>query len=211
MCRNNDLIQKGMFLLVLTMAVSGWSQPQQPVADATSTAQPFDGKWWSKTTADEHSSFINGAADCLTWTAHEKGFNATPEQLVVKIDKFYKEHPESANLGVVEVWQKLWAKMPPSPASAQQGETWKNAHWYLDGYWWMDETPDQKQGFVEAYLWCMKTHVPNPAETYSKPASLYVAKIDAFVKANAGTKTDREKVALILLRYKDKEPVVTSK
>lgn len=32
-----------------------------------------------------------------------------------------------------------------------------------------------------------------------------------FLEANAGTKTDRENVASILLRYKDKEPTVTSK
>lgn len=179
----------------------GWSQPQQA---AVKPGQLFDGKWWSKTTADEHSGFINGAADCLTWTAHEKGFNATPEQLVEKIDKFYKEHPESADLSVVEVWKKLWAKTPSSAAASQPGETWKNAHWYLDGFWWIDESPDQKLGFIRGYLWCMKTHVTAPTEEYSKPASFYVEKIDTFTKANANSKADREKVASILRRYRDR-------
>jgi hypothetical protein len=49
----------------------------------------------------------------------------------------------------------------------------------------------------------MKTHVPAPTERYSKPASFYVEKIDGFTKANADSKADREKVALILRRYKD--------
>jgi hypothetical protein len=193
--------------LVLVGAVGGWSQSPQPAVGATQTAQPFDGKWWSKTSADEHSGFMNGAADCLTWTAHEKGFNSTPEQLVDKIAKFYKEHPESADLSVVAVWKKLWDKMPPSAAAAQPGETWKNAHWYLDGFWWMDDTPDQKQGFVEGYLWCMKTHVPASTERYSKPASFYVEKIDGFTRANAETKANREKDAVILRRYKDPSAV----
>jgi hypothetical protein len=196
--------------LLLMLAVCGWSQSLEPVK-AEEKSQHFDGKWWSKTSSEEHSGFINGAADCLTWTAHKKGFNATPEQLVDKITKFYKEHPQSAELNVVDVWQKLWSKTPPSAAAAHSGETWKNAHWYLDGFWWLDETTDQKQGFVEGYLWCMGTQVPAPSETYSKPVSFYVEKIDAFTRANADSKADREKVAVILRRYKDKQSAATSK
>ncbi len=201
---------KFLLSLVLMLAVGGWSQSLQPVK-ADEMNQHFDGKWWSKTSSEEHSGFVNGAADCLTWTTHKKGFNATPEQLVDKITKFYEEHPQSAELSVVDVWQKLWSKAPPSAAAAQPGETWRNAHWYLDGFWWLDETPDQKQGFVEGYLWCMRTEVPAPSETYSKPVNFYVEKIDAFTRANADSKADREKVALILKRYKDKEPATAPK
>jgi hypothetical protein len=200
-----------MLSLVIMLAVSGWSQSPQPAVTTTQTSQHFDGKWWSKTSADEHSGFINGAADCLTWTAHEKGFNATPEQLVGKITEFYKKHPESADLSVVEVWKKIWDKAPPSAAAAQPGETWKNAHWYLDGFWWLDETQEQKQGFVEGYLWCMRTHVPDSQETYSKSASFYVEKIDAFARAHSNSKAGREKVASILRRYRDKKPSATPK
>jgi hypothetical protein len=199
---SSRILRKLVYVFLLMGTAGCWSQQPQP---SHVKGQPFDGKWWSATTTDEHSGFINGAADCLTWTAHEKGFNATPEQLIDKIDKFYKDHAESVDLGVVEVWKKLWTKMLPR-AAARPGETWKNAHWYLDGYWWLDETPDQKQGFVKGYLWCMKTHAPSSAETYSKPAGFYVEKIDAFTKANAATKADREKVASILKRYSDKEP-----
>jgi hypothetical protein len=192
------------------LAVSGWSQTPQPAVSTAQTVQHFGGKWWSKTSADEHSGFINGAADCLTWTAHEKGFNATPEQLVDKITKFYKEHPGSADLSVIEVWKIVW-ETPPSAAAAQPGETWKNAHWYLDGFWWLDETQEQKQGFVEGYLWCMRTHIPDSQETYSKSVSFYVEKIDAFARANSNSKAGREKVASILQRYRDKKPSATPK
>ena len=196
-------MQKSLLILVLMLSVCGWSQ-SQPTVSTAQMNQHFDGKWWSKTSSEEHSGFINGAADCLTWTAHKKGFNATPEQLVHKITKFYKEHPESDDVSIVDVWKKLSAKTPPSAAAAQPGETWKNAHWYLDGFWWLDETPDQKQGFVEGYLWCMRTQVTAPSETYSKSVSFYVEKIDAFARANADSKADREKVASILRHYKDK-------
>ncbi len=43
----------------------------------------------------------------MTWTAHEKGFNATPEQLTDKFSKFYRVHPEQIDLNIVEVWQKI--------------------------------------------------------------------------------------------------------
>jgi hypothetical protein len=203
-------MQKSLLILVLILSVCGWSQ-SHPTVSAAQTSQHFDGKWWSKTSSEEHSGFINGAADCLTWTAHKKGFNATPEQLVDKITKFYEEHPESHDVSIVDIWKKLWTKTQPSAAAAQPGETWKNAHWYLDGFWWLDETPDQKQGFIEGYLWCMRTQVTAPSETYSKPVSYYVEKIDAFTRANAGSKADREKVALILRRYKDKETAAPPK
>jgi hypothetical protein len=200
----NGVMRRCLLSLVLTGAVSGWSQPPQ-------AGQHFDGKWWSKTSSDEHSGFINGAADCLTWTAHEKGFNATPEQLVDKITRFYIGHPESADLGVVEVWKGIWDKTPPSAGTAQPGETWNNANWYLDGFWWLEGTPDERQGFVEGYLWCMRTQVTALSETYSKPVSFYVGKIDAFTKANGDSKANREKVALILRRYKDKESAAPPK
>lgn len=196
-------MQKSLLILVLVLSVCSWSQ-SQPTVSTAQMNQHFDGKWWSTTSSEEHSGFINGAADCLTWTAHKKGFNATPEQLVDKITKFYKEHPESGDVSIVDVWIKLWAKTPPSAATPQPGETWENAHWYLDGFWWLDETPDQKLGFIEGYLWCMRAHVPAPAERYSKSASFYVEKIDAFTRANGKSKANREKVALILKRYKDR-------
>jgi hypothetical protein len=57
----------------------------------------------------------------------------------------------------------------------------------------------------------MKTHVPASTERYSKPASFYVEKIDGFTRANAETKANREKVALILRRYKDPSAVAAPK
>jgi hypothetical protein len=57
----------------------------------------------------------------------------------------------------------------------------------------------------------MRTQVTALSETYSKPVSFYVGKIDAFTKANGDSKANREKVALILRRYKDKESAAPPK
>jgi hypothetical protein len=204
---------------VLMGTVSGRSQPPHPAANATQKAQPFDGKWWSKTSADEHSGFLDGADDCLTWTAHEqiwsknqKGFGGTWAQLNDAIGKFYKDHPDLNYLGVVDTWKKVIEQSSQKPVvSSENAETWNNPHWYLDGFWWMEKTSDQKLGFIEGYLWCMKTHVPAPGETYSKPASFYVEKIDASTRANGDSKANREKVAVMLRRYKDRQSSTTPK
>jgi len=211
-------MQNFSLILVLLLSVCGWSQ-SQPAVSTAQTNQRFDGKWWSKTNADEHSGFLDGADDCLTWTAHEqiwsknqKGFGGTWQQMNDAIGKFYKDHPELHDLDVVDVWKKVIEQSSRKAVpNSEYAEIWKNPHWYFDGFWWLDETPDQKQGFVEGYLWCMRTQVTAPSETYSKPASYYVKKIDAFTKANAESKANREKVALILRRYKDKKPAATPK
>lgn len=206
--------------LAIMLAVSGWSQSPQPAAHTTQLGQHFDGKWWSKTSADEHSGFLDGADDCLTWTAHkqiwprnQKGFGGTWPQLNDAIGKFYKDHPELHDLGVVDVWKKVIIEQSSRRVVPNSGnaETWKNPHWYMDGFWWLDETQEQKQGFVEGYLWCMRTQVPDSQETYSKSVSFYVEKIDAFARANSNSKAGREKVASILRRYRDKKPSATPK
>lgn len=210
---SSDVTRLFVLSLVLISTLDGRTQPQRPTVSEAQTGGQFDGTWWLRTSSDEHSGFLDGADDCLTWTAHkqlwtknQKGYGGTWSQMNDAITKFYKDHPESQNLGVVEVWRKVINESNKKPtASSENAEIWKNPHWYMDGFWWLDETQEQKQGFIEGYLWCMRTQVPGPLETYSKSAHFYVEKIDAFTKANAGSKANREKVAVILRRYRDKK------
>lgn len=201
--RNSDVLQKVLFLITLFAVSCGWSQQPNPNAQVAQADQRFDGKWWSKSSSEEQSGFINGAADCMTWSARKKGFNATPEQLVKKITAFYKKRPQSANLPVIEVWQKVVASDVSRKSSIAQGQTWTNAHWYLDGFWWRGAAEDERLGFLEGYLWCMRTYVPKSSQKYSKPVQFYLEKVDAFVRANGSSKANREPVALILRRYQD--------
>lgn len=155
--------------------------------------------------------FLNGYDDCLTWTAHkhiwtesQKKFSVTWVQLNDMIGKFYTDHPESMDIPVVDVWKKIMENLSPNRVpSAERAETWENPHWYLDGFWWMENSVELRHGFVDGYLWCLTTEIPDSRETYSKSVDFYVQKIDAFTKANANSKLNREKVANILRRYKD--------
>jgi hypothetical protein len=187
--------------VLFLLAASGWSQPA-----ATGAEPRFAGRWWQGVEPGERSGFINGAADCLTWTAHEKGFNATPEQIADKISKFYRGHPERADVAVVDAWRQIAIPVEPASASGSQGETWNNPHWYLNGDWWGSIGPAEEKGYLEGYLWCMNNRVVPKAETYSKGISFYRGKIDAYI--NTHPKSGSEAVAAILHRYRDPEAAV---
>ncbi|HME57114.1 MAG TPA: hypothetical protein VKF63_02165 [Terracidiphilus sp.] len=190
----------------MALTIGGaWSQSAQTVIVTAPSKQEFNGVWWAKTEAGERSGFLNGVADCMTWTAHKKGFSDTPEQIMDKIDKYYKTHPLSANLNVIDVWQKVANQLKAKKYSEDSGETWTNAHWYLDGLWWRQSSEDEQLGFVEGYLWCLRTQVSAPTESYSRSANYYCRKIDAIVRANP--KLDHEAVAVTLHRFRDKDVV----
>src|SRR5208282_4310577 len=149
-------------LLILAVVAVGWSQTPQPNTGATASHQHYDGKWWSVTDADEHLGFLYGAFDCLTWKAHKKSFSGTLEQLPDKITAFYKSHPESASLSVVEVGRRVAAELPP--VKTTDGEVYTNPHGFLDGTWWAQGGEAEDRGFLEGYLWCLRTYVPQSTE-----------------------------------------------
>jgi hypothetical protein len=189
--------------VLLALAACGWCQPAAPQGGAHRSESRFTGRWWQEADPEERSGFINGAADCLTWTAHEKGFNATPEQLAGKISNFYAGHPERVNVAVVDAWKQAAVPAQPLSASADQGETWNNPHWYLNGDWWGSISPAEERGYLEGYLWCMNNRVVPKAETYSNGVTFYQEKIDAYIDTHPSSGS--EAVAAILHRYRDPE------
>jgi hypothetical protein len=197
-----------VFLIFVTLAVSGWCQSTQPPISTPRTSQPFDGEWWVRADKEERYGFMNGAADCLTWTAHEEGFSGTPEQPADKISKFYKAHPEAANLAVVDVWKKVAVQPGATKSPEPQGETWKNTHWYLNGLWWRGGTLLEEKGYLQGYLWCMNNRIDPKTDSYSRPVSYYQKKIDAYIKAHPNS--DDEAVANILHRYRDENATTPS-
>jgi hypothetical protein len=202
-------MKKFLVLVSVSLAICASAQIQSHAPITSGDSEKFAGAWWLKADVEERSGFLNGTADCLTWTAHKEGFNATPEQLSDKISKFYVAHPESVSLSIIDVWQKVTDNPKVSKGADRQGERWKNAHWYLNGDWWSQVSEAQQLGFVEGYLWCLKTQASTPTDSYSASASLYRRKIDAFVRANP--KLGKEAVAITLRRYRDKDAVPAPK
>ena len=144
---------------------------------------------------------MNGLADCMTWEAHKKGYNAAPEQLDERITKFYQTNAASKDLSILAAWQKV-PSTGKQAAALKGGETWSNPHWYLNGDWWVKADRPEQQGFLEGYLWCLRTQVEEPHASFSKSDSFYWEKVNAFVTANP--KLGREAVAKTLATFRDR-------
>jgi len=118
-----------------------------------------------------------------------------------KITKFYKSHPESREKSIIDVWQEVTNRPKSGSDRGTGGEIWTNPHWYLNGDWWSQLNEDEQLGFVEGYLFCLKTQINDSTERYSLPANSYRRKIDTFVKANP--RRGKEAVAVTLRRFSD--------
>ncbi len=165
----------------------------------------YDGHWWFSSDVDERDGFLDGASDCLTWVAHQQGFSETHYQIDSSISDYYKDHPADRGLLVIDVWQKIAAQ---SHSAKQQtikpsggGETWVNPHWYYDGTWWVQSNRSTREGFLEGYLWCMRTRVKSQNETYSQAIEYYISNIDGYIPKHP--KSYNEPVANILYQFRD--------
>lgn len=190
-------------ILAVSLGV-GFSHEQEGGTDSPQKAGrregTYDGNWWLAAAPDERSGFLNGAADCLTWAAHAKGFSATPDQLGDKITRYYKTHSADITVLVTEVWRRLESREHPA-RTTPGAESWTNPHWYLDGLWWSQGSKSENVGFVEGYLWCATTYLKSSPDTYSRPVSYYVDQITGYTRS--APQADDEAVATILYRFRD--------
>jgi hypothetical protein len=187
-------------LLLGLLAASVWAQVP---SDVVRQSHQYAGKWWANADSEERAGFINGAGDCLTWAAHIKGFSDPPEQIAGKIDGYYKSHSESADLSVVEVWEKVSANPGGTPGSKSDGgERWTNVHWYLNGDWWGQIGHSGEVGYLTGYIWCVNNRVQPRTDAYSRPINYYQERIEAYIDANP--RAGNEAVADILHRLRDK-------
>jgi hypothetical protein len=118
-----------------------------------------------------------------------------------KITEFYKSHPQSAGLAVIDVWRRIARDVPP--AKETDGEVYTNPHGFLDGTWWAQGGEAEDRGFLEGYLLCLRECVPQPTETYSRSVSYYWDKIWDYIDTHQKTAYD-EAIADILFRFRDR-------
>jgi hypothetical protein len=197
--------------LLLMLSISYGYQSTSSQSDR-SQAEPrtgglatYDGNWWLAVDPDEQSGYLEGTADCLTWAAHKEGFSSTPAQLRDKISKYYKTNPAKKNVSVVEVWRRLTSSPGHKPNTKtevhQQGETWSNPHWYLNGSWWQQAERAQRLGFLEGYLSCFHGYVKEPDTQYSRSADYYMTEISNYIRTHRDAYD--QAIANILLEFKD--------
>jgi hypothetical protein len=169
-------------------------------AQSSGNSKPvYDGTWWLSAPHDRQSGFLEGVADCLTWAVREKGFNGTSDQLQDKITAYYKNHPARKTMLVTEVWQEVWHT--PGESKPSDVETWKNPHWYLNGLWWRQGSRDEQKGFLEGYLWCVRSRLSSGPRDYALSNEHYFNKLDQYIQSHPGA--DDTPVATTLSRFSD--------
>jgi hypothetical protein len=209
-----------MKILAAALVVLSWGACLE-AGDAAAGKKPtpiLDGVWWDETGERERTGFLDGASDCLTWTARLKGYNAPSARLAPELDRFYQTHPKQKKLPLLAAWRRVVPEMAAKQEAETPrgpGEEWSNAHWYLNGGWWAGRSTQGQLGFVEGHLWCARTYVkaptppPQPGQNqpslgtppvYSHPAAYYVQKIDEYYAKHGYN----EAIADVLARYQDK-------
>ena len=189
----------GLSIAVITSVAFPQSAKARRVRRSGNMAKAYDGEWWLASVSEERSGFLEGSADCLTWVAHADGYSGTSNRLADKITRYYKAHPDEKHTAVIDVWQRVREVSPSKPT--QNGEVWKNAHWYLNGLWWRDSSESERMGFLKGYLWCVDSRDNPQKGAYSRSPGSYMAKIDEYVRVHP--KADDEAIAAILERCRD--------
>jgi hypothetical protein len=126
------------------------------------------------------------------------------EWAVPRITDYYRTHAADDAVPVVEAWRKVLSEAPPE-TPPKGGEVHANPHGYYDGLYWCQGSDLERKGFLEGYLWCLRTRVQSPSETYSRSISYYVGKINDYIQKHP--KSDEEAIATILSKFRDKPSV----
>lgn len=199
--RNRFLTSTVVLISILGFGFGGKAQTATSSAGYREKVQ-YNGRWWLAANPGERGGLLSGISDCMTWEARKRGYEATAEQLADPITKFYETQPRSRELSVLMVWQRVNPVAKRKPSSEDKwADTWTNAHWYMNNDWWFQLAETEQRGYVEGYLWCVRTQVDGPHERYSRLSDFYWSKIDAFVKSHP--KLGDQALAKTLSRFKD--------
>jgi hypothetical protein len=163
----------------------------------------YDGAWWLAADPSERTGFLDGASDCLLSKAHEKWpANTRPEMDQESITLHYKTNPKDVHASVADVWRKTASKST-RPKPVPGSEVYTNPHGYFDGEFWREGSELANRGFLEGYLWCIRTCVKEPTETYSQSIDYYWTEIWDYLRAHPKTAYN-EAIADILSRFRDR-------
>ena len=160
----------------------------------------YDGNWWKTADRRERSGFLNGASDCLFSVAKAPWLTRSVDELDQRIDDYYKAHDKKRDMTVDKVWKTIIKEAPPDKPRPEGGEVWTGPHGYYDGSYWRQSSELENKGFLEGYIWCMRTCVKSPKENYSLSVNYYFDKIWEYVLKHP--KAESEAIADLLARFR---------
>jgi hypothetical protein len=199
------------FLLsaLLLLPGAGWLQAQAPAPSVTGS-QPatvrnrtvYDGNWWLKADPLKREGFLDGVADYLVAVNRVRWLRGSTVYALEKIQAYYSRDPRDRSILVPDAWRRVLTESPPPPP-LPGGEVYEGPHGYYDGTWYLMGDPDERRGYLEAYLWCLRTYGKQPAAAYPRSLDYYDERIWNYIQMQ---KAYYEPVADILARFRSAVP-----
>jgi len=188
-------------LAALTVAplVVAQQSGRTDVSQEAGRTSVYDGRWWLNADPSTRTGFLEGIRDYLV-ASGEKGPAGTAEYGVGKISGFYTQNIAERSLLVPAAWKRVLADSPP-PKASPGAEVWEGPHGYYRGRWYYTGARGERLGYLEAYLWCLRTYAKVPAAAYPRSLEFYDGQITGLMTNNEGPAW-RQPVADLLARFR---------
>lgn len=173
-----------------------------PPQIAVRTATVYDGNWWLKADELTRGGFLNGIADYLVAVKRVKWLVGSVDYGGEKIAEYYSRNPRDRALLVPDVWRRVVIESPP-PRPSPGTEIWDGRHGYYLGRWYKTGLRLERLGYLEGYLWCLRTYGKQPAAAYPSPLEFYDERIIDDIDARNAW---HEPIADILARFRASVP-----
>jgi hypothetical protein len=161
----------------------------------------YNGSWWLKSDSQSRKGFLDGIADYLfaagiRWMANASSYDHET------VSEYYRRDQRRLAILVPDAWRQALAESPPPPP-LPGGEVYEGPHGYYLGHWYRGGSYEERVGYLEAYLWCLRTYGKQPGAAYPRSLDYYDERIWNHIETQ---KAYEEPVAEILARFRSAVP-----
>jgi len=159
--------------LVLICSVIGVGTGISATEDIT-----YDGKWWLSANKGQREGFVDGYISC--YVADVKGatkFEYTGQMYAPRLTNYLNTHSDEVEKSVEVLLWKMTTPLfaPPKRKHVGNGNP-TSGKYGIDGEFWR-ESPEERLGIIQGFLFCYFKYENTAKGTFSKPASWYVEAI----------------------------------
>jgi hypothetical protein len=175
--------------------------------------EDYDGRWWLHADSAQRAMFISGFIDCKSADIPGRPtFRARSLQSYQdSVTAYYAADSSRRTQSFFSVLSRFADRSGEHPPAG--GETYSSPHGFFDGAYWrlmaLQGGRPAREAFVAGYLVCRNSLGRSLPDRFSRPASEYRARIDAWYGLDERTgdvEASREsvKIAAVLQQFADK-------